>query len=82
MLLKFEKETLWRFAGRGECVRSRGELRLKRNVGRRPAEDGGREGALNRGREREGVVPCGAACWSITLAMDGFRGGRKGGRKM
>ena len=74
-------------------MRSRGELRLKRNVasGERTKEEedgaerkGGRAGALSRQRGRErGLFR--AACCSITLAMDGFRGreeGRKEGRKM
>ena len=55
-------KTLWKFAGRGECVRSRGELRLKRNVGRARADEVGRwkgregRGALSRrrGEERRG----------------------------
>ena len=55
-------KTLWKFAGRGECVRSRGELRLKRNVGRARADEvgrwKGRKGGFKqeerRGEERRG----------------------------
>ena len=72
-------ETLWGFAGRrGECVRSRGELRLKRNVGRRPAQGGRGRGALNRGRgEERGLFRAVQHVGALLLQWMASEGGRE-----
>ena len=61
-------------------MRSRGELRLKRNVGRRPAEDGGRggrEGGFKQGERGRGLFRAVQHVGALLLQWMASEGGER-----